>query len=67
MLSVQFGQNLLAETNGFKLVIDKKEDLSGLPEGVIAQAAAMAKSLENGWQMGIHTPGSKHDTIPSVF
>ena len=44
LLSVQFGQNLLAETNGFKLVIDKKEDLSGLPEGVITQAASMAKS-----------------------
>jgi len=50
MLQVQFGQNLLAETNGFKLVLDKKEDLSGLPEGVIAQAAAMAKSLKIGGQ-----------------
>jgi len=46
LLSVQFGENLLAETNGYKLVIDKKEDLAGLPEGVISQAAAMAKSLE---------------------
>ncbi len=50
MLQVQFGQNLLAETNGFKLILDKKEDLSGLPEGVIAQAAAMAKSLKIGGQ-----------------
>lgn len=50
MLQVRFGQNLLAETNGFKLVLDKKEDLSGLPEGVIAQAAAMAKSLKIGGQ-----------------
>jgi peptidyl-dipeptidase Dcp len=46
LLSVQFGENLLAETNGFRLIIDKKEDLAGLPEGVISQAAAMAKSLE---------------------
>ena len=46
LLSVQFGENLLAETNGFRLVIDKKEDLAGLPESVISQAAAMAKSLE---------------------
>ena len=45
-LQVQFGQNLLAETNGFKLILDKKEDLSGLPEGVIEQAAARAKSLK---------------------
>jgi peptidyl-dipeptidase Dcp len=46
MLSVQFGENVLAETNNFKLVIDNKADLSGLPEGVIAQAATMAKSLQ---------------------
>ena len=46
LLSVQFGQNLLAETNGYKLVIDKQEDLSGLPEGTIAQAATMAKSMK---------------------
>ncbi len=44
-LSVRFGQNLLAETNNFKLVIDKKEDLAGLPEGVIAQAANAAEKL----------------------
>jgi len=42
-LSVRFGQNLLAETNNFKLVIDKKEDIAGLPEGVIAQAANAAE------------------------
>ncbi|HEX2970639.1 MAG TPA: M3 family metallopeptidase [Bacteroidales bacterium] len=46
MLSVKFGQNLLAETNGYKLIIDKESDLSGLPRNVIDQAAAMAKSLE---------------------
>ena len=46
MLSVQFGQNLLAETNGFKLIIDNEEDLTGLPEGVIKQAGAMGKSLD---------------------
>jgi peptidyl-dipeptidase Dcp len=46
LLSVKFGQNLLAETNAFLLVIDKKEDLSGLPEGAVVQAAATAKSLK---------------------
>ncbi len=58
MLQVQFGQNLLAETNGFKLVIDKKEDLSGLPEGVIAQSAAMAKSLnmDGKWVFTLQVP-----------
>ena len=58
LLSVQFGQNLLAETNGFNLVIDKKEDLSGLPEGVITQAAGMAKSLkmDGKWVFTLQVP-----------
>ncbi len=58
MLQVKFGQNLLAETNGFKLIIDRKEDLSGLPEGVMAQAAAMAKSLnmESKWVFTLQVP-----------
>lgn len=58
MLSVQFGQNLLAETNGYKLVIDNEEDLSGLPEGVVKQAAAMGKSLnmEGKWVFTIQVP-----------
>jgi peptidyl-dipeptidase Dcp len=58
MLSVRFGENVLAETNNFKLVIDKKEDLSGLPEGVVAQAATMAKSLkmEGKWVFTLQVP-----------
>jgi len=58
MLQVRFGQNLLAETNGFKLILDKKEDIAGLPEGVISQAAAMAKSLklEGKWVFTLQVP-----------
>jgi peptidyl-dipeptidase Dcp len=58
LLSVKFGQNLLAETNGFKLVIDKKEDLSGLPEGVITQAATMASSMkmDGKWVFTLQVP-----------
>jgi peptidyl-dipeptidase Dcp len=58
LLSVQFGENVLAETNGFKLVIDNKEDLSGLPEGVISQAATMAKNmkLEDKWVFTLQVP-----------
>ena len=45
-LYLQFGENLLAETNkNFKLVIDKKEDLAGLPEDVIIRAADNAKRV----------------------
>ena len=58
LLTVKFGQNLLAETNDFKLIIDKKEDLAGLPEGVIAQSAAMAKGmgLDGKWVFTIQYP-----------
>ena len=44
ILTVKFSQNVLAETNGFKLVIDNEADLTGLPESVISTAAAMAKA-----------------------
>lgn len=43
VLAVKFSQNVLAETNKFKLLIDKESDLKGLPENVIDGAAAMAK------------------------
>ena len=41
-LSIDFGNNLLAETNAFQLVIDNKKDLAGLPAGVVAAAAETA-------------------------
>src|SRR5690554_4907681 len=45
-LQLQFGENLLAETNkNFKLVIDNKEDLSGLPDDAVARAADDAKAV----------------------
>ena len=58
LLSVQFGQNLLAETNGFQLVVDKKEDLAGLPEGAIVQAASTAKNMkmDGKWVFTIQYP-----------
>ncbi|HPI68891.1 MAG TPA: M3 family metallopeptidase [Bacteroidales bacterium] len=58
LLSVQFSQNLLAETNGFKLIIDREEDLTGLPEGVKAQAASLAKTmgLDNKWVFTLQVP-----------
>ncbi len=58
LLSVKFGQNLLAETNAFKLIIDNKEDLAGLPEGVITQAATTAEkmNLKGKWVFTIQYP-----------
>ena len=46
VLSVKFGDNLLAETNGFKLILEDEADLEGLPESVISAAAETAKDME---------------------
>lgn len=56
---LQFGENLLAETNkNFKLVVDKKEDLSGLPTDVIDAAAleAAKDSLPGKWVFTLAKP-----------
>ncbi|MEI7499441.1 MAG: M3 family metallopeptidase [Bacteroidota bacterium] len=44
MLQLTFGQNLLAETNAYKLVIDKPQEMSGLPQGAIAAATEAGNS-----------------------
>ncbi|MCF8225621.1 MAG: M3 family metallopeptidase [Bacteroidales bacterium] len=58
MLSLQFGDNLLMETNSYLLVIDNEEDLSGLPEGVVAQAAETAaeNDLDGKWVFTLQKP-----------
>lgn len=58
MLQLTFGQNMLKETNAFKLIIDKKEDLAGLPESLIAAAAEQAQkdSLEGKWVFTLQNP-----------
>ncbi|HRZ98313.1 MAG TPA: M3 family metallopeptidase, partial [Paludibacter sp.] len=42
-LELTFGQNILAETNSFQKFITNKDDLKGLPEGIIQAAAESAK------------------------
>ena len=58
MLELTFGQNSLKETNAFQLVVDKKEDLSGLPESLVANAAkaAEAAGMEGKWLFTLHNP-----------
>lgn len=58
MLQLTFGQNMLKETNAFKLIVDKKEDLAGMPESLIATAAeAAAKdSMEGKWVFTLQNP-----------
>jgi peptidyl-dipeptidase Dcp len=57
-LSVKFGNNLLKETNAYRLVIERKEDLAGLPDRVVAGAAEAAKKagLEGKWVFTLQAP-----------
>ena len=56
LLSLKFGNNLLAETNNFKLVIDTIADLAGLPENVVATAAQRANeaNMPGKWLFTLH-------------
>lgn len=58
VLSLKFGDNILAENNAYKLFIENEEDLAGLPEGVIAGAAEAAKAAgqEGKWLFTTHKP-----------
>lgn len=58
VLSLKFGDHILAENNFFKLVIDKKEDLAGLPKALIDGATDAAKEakMENKWVFTLHAP-----------
>jgi len=58
MVSLQLGQNLLAENNGFKLIIDNEEDLAGLPPAVLSAAAEEAKAAgqEGKWVFTLAKP-----------
>ena len=56
---LKFAENHLAETNtNFKLIIDKVEDLDGLPQQVIDGAAETAKAngLEGKWVFTLQKP-----------
>lgn len=56
--SLSFNQNLLKETDNYQLIIDRKEDLAGLPEDIIVAAAKMAqdKGQEGKWMFGLSKP-----------
>ena len=56
-LSLQFGENVLAETNAFQLHLTDEKDLAGLPEGTIEAARSLAKSEEKeGWIFTLDHP-----------
>ncbi len=59
MLGITYGENLLAETkSNFKLVIEDKKDLAGLPKEIIDAAAETAKAmkLDGKWVFTLSKP-----------
>lgn len=58
LLTLQYSDNVLKETNDYRLVIDKEEDLSGLPQTVVEAAteAAAGAGLEGKWVFTLHNP-----------
>lgn len=57
MLSLQFGQNVLAETNVYELIITDENDLKGLPQYAIDQAKADAEQKNHeGWLITLQAP-----------
>ena len=58
LLELKFGNNMLAETNNYKMVVEKKEDLAGLPESVVAGAAeeAAAAGMAGKWIFTLQKP-----------
>lgn len=57
VLTVKFSQNVLSETNNFKLILSKDE-LTGLPESILASAAQAAKAAgqEGKWLFTTQRP-----------
>jgi len=58
VLTVKFGENVLKEDNNFMLVLDKQDELVGLPQDVATAAAeaAKAKGLAGKWVFTLHKP-----------
>lgn len=57
-LYLKFNKNLLDANNAFAIIVDKKEELAGLPQTTIDAAAEEAKSRgqEGKWAFTLHAP-----------
>jgi peptidyl-dipeptidase Dcp len=56
VLTLQFGENILKETNRFEMVLGDETDLAGLPDFVVSAAAeaAAAAGHEGKWMFTLH-------------
>ena len=56
-LKLKFGENVLAETNKYEMLITDENELSGLPEGAIEAAKQLAESKNSeGWLITLDYP-----------
>ena len=56
-LKLKFGENVLAETNKFEMLITNEEELSGLPDGAKEAALQLAESKnKTGWLFTLDYP-----------
>jgi len=56
-LKLKFGENVLAETNKFEMLVTDEQDLSGLPEGALEAAKQLAESKnKEGWLFTLDYP-----------
>ncbi|WP_282089036.1 M3 family metallopeptidase [Aquimarina algiphila] len=56
-ISLKFGENILAETNKFEMLLTNESDLAGLPEGAKEAAKAMAEAKgKDGWLVTLDYP-----------
>lgn len=58
VLGPKFSENVLKATNSFEMILDKKEDVDGLPEGILEGAAALAESKghKGKWAFNLQIP-----------
>ena len=58
LLTLEFGENILNETNNFQMVIEDEAQLAGLPQDVRESAAeaASAEGMEGKWLFTVHKP-----------
>lgn len=76
-LAMKFGQHVLKENNRYEMVIEKEEDLAGLPQSVVdgALKAAQDRDYEGKWVFTLHrssitpflTYSEKRDLREEIF
>ncbi|MEW7292277.1 M3 family metallopeptidase [Aquimarina sp. 2304DJ70-9] len=56
-LKLKFGENVLAETNTFEMLLTNESDVDGLPDGAKEAAKAMAEAKgKDGWMITLDYP-----------